>query len=83
MNKQAIFLTLLAVLGAYFLGEGITGFAIISQSCCISEDCPPELACENVNDIYEDSIGTSSIFIGMLVVLSCVILFHKFIANVK
>lgn len=47
--KQAYVIAIVIALcvGVYFLGEGITGFTMQSQSCCFGEDCSLENRCQN------------------------------------
>jgi hypothetical protein len=53
MDKDLIKFLGLFVLGAVMIGIGITGFAIVSQSCCFPPDCAPENMCEAANPAYE------------------------------
>lgn len=46
MNKKAvIILAILAILGVFFLGKGITGY-VISQTCCFPPNCSEEDMCD-------------------------------------
>ena len=47
MDKETALLIIAALLGSLLIGKGLTGFAVISQTCCFSgEDCDPENMCE-------------------------------------
>jgi hypothetical protein len=77
MDKKILIGIVIALLGFYFLGTGITGF-VVSQSCCFPPDCEQENLCsvsEN-NNITKGSLwpvftllGTLLMFAAFLVVI--------------
>ncbi len=67
MNKKAvILLAILAILGVFFLGKGITGY-VISQSCCFPPDCNEEDLCDLARPNIESPVNSQdvqNIYIG-------------------
>lgn len=80
MDSKLILLMAIAVLGLFLTGKGITGFAIISQTCCFpSEDCSPENMCENIRPDYQDDLKIDffSTLAGAIIFISSILLIQK------
>jgi uncharacterized membrane protein YphA (DoxX/SURF4 family) len=45
MDKKAVLLAAIFLLGLVFLGRGITGM-VVSESCCFPPNCAPENMCD-------------------------------------
>jgi hypothetical protein len=74
MNYKIVFpLVVLALLGLFFLGDGITGW-IVSQSCCFPPNCPQEYMCEaaspqlSVQGFYVGAILLTLAVVGYLII---------------
>lgn len=79
MDIKLTFFVILALLGLFLLGKGITGFTIMSQTCCFpSEDCELENTCDVVNKT-ELETNVSAGLVGLLLVASSFLLIHKYI----
>jgi hypothetical protein len=52
MNKTLIIIILIAILGVYFLGKGITGL-VVSESCCFPPDCDDANLCDAATETFE------------------------------
>jgi len=82
MNYKVIFpLLILALLGLFFLGEGITGW-VVSKSCCFPPDCPEEDLCPSVQpNLSPDNLNIQGIYLGgimlVLAIVGYLILHHK------
>ena len=81
MDKNLVAWIFIAMIGAAFIGKGLTGFAIVSQSCCFSgEKCSAQDRCENVgfdygqydvkSDILHSIAGLAVIFVSLMVIRS-------------
>lgn len=57
MNKTIIITILIAILGVYFIGKGITGL-VVSQSCCFPPDCDDENVCDAAKETFKTPIGS-------------------------
>jgi hypothetical protein len=57
---------IIAVVGIYFLGSGLTGF-VISQSCCMGEACAPENLCDAAKPIIEQPLHITESFTNLLI----------------
>jgi len=80
MDSKLILLIIIAVLGLFLTGRGITGFAIISETCCFSsEDCSPENMCDNLKPEYQNDLMLDffSTFAGAVIFISSIILIQK------
>ena len=45
MKLRTILLIPIILLLVYFIGTSLTGFSVISQSCCTGDDCNEESKC--------------------------------------
>ena len=80
MDAKLIFLIIIAVLGLFLLEKGITGFTIMSQTCCFpSEDCDPQDMCDFVKPEYKSELGLDflSTLAGAVMFISSLVLTHK------
>lgn len=57
MNKTLIIIILIAILGVYFLGKGITGL-VVSQSCCFPPDCDEANLCDAATETFTTPWGS-------------------------
>lgn len=48
---------LIALLGIYFFGRGITGL-VVSQSCCFPPDCDADNLCESAAERFSTPWGS-------------------------
>lgn len=83
MNYKVIFpIVILALLGLFFLGDGITGW-VVSKSCCFPPDCPEEELCSEANVQFSQSqnLNTQGIFLGgillILAIVGYIVLYRK------
>ena len=76
MRANAVLLLILAIIGLYFLGSGVTGL-VVSQSCCFGEACAVENLCPNaVLQSPSSQLGSGSqSFIGVLMLLTTITLY--------
>jgi len=82
MDVKLICLTVLFVIGAFFMGRAITGYTIMSQTCCFpSENCAPEKMCEATNPEFETDIGYNYFFaiLGTFLIILSISLIHNHI----
>lgn len=80
MDKQTALLIIIAILGSFLIGKGITGFAIISQTCCFSgENCNPENMCEVVKPELKNpfAVNSLSVISGTIIVILALAAVHK------
>ena len=79
MNYKVIFpLLILALMGLFFLGDGITGW-VTSQSCCFPPNCDPENVCSK-EEVGFNNLNIQGIYLGGIMVLLAVagyIIMHK------
>jgi len=80
MDKETSLLIIAAIIGAFLIGKGITGFAIISQTCCFSgENCNPENMCEAAKPEYKNpfTVNSLSVLSGIIFVILSLAALHK------
>jgi hypothetical protein len=80
MDSKLILLIIIAVLGLFLTGKGITGFAVMSQTCCFpSEDCSPENMCDSLKPEYKNELTLDffSTLAGAVIFISSIILIQK------
>ena len=73
IDRRVMILAFLALLGVYFLGRGITGYAI-GQSCCFPPNCHGEDVCSEARPSLESpavvSSGTIFTSLGLFLLIS-------------
>jgi len=74
MKNKILLLAFLAILGIYFVHQGVTGL-VISETCCVGTSCI-ENACNFDTANLEDMI---SITAGLLLVFIAVLYINKHI----
>ncbi|MBD3361598.1 hypothetical protein GF358_02270 [Candidatus Woesearchaeota archaeon] len=57
MNKTIIITILVAILGIYFIGTGMTGL-VVSQSCCFPPDCDKANMCDAAQETFNTPFGS-------------------------
>jgi hypothetical protein len=67
MESKVIVLIVLALLGVFLVGRGITGF-MVAESCCFGPDC--KYLCDNAEPHLESPAQTS----GLSMVLGSILL---------
>lgn len=73
MNKTLIIILLIAILGIFFLGKGITGL-VVSQSCCFPPDCDAENLCDAATETFLTPWGSYFFTIfGMTLIVIAVV----------
>jgi len=77
-NKLIIPLTILALIGLYFIGDNITGY-VVSESCCFPPDCEPEDMCDftEQHQKYSASLNISNytIYIGEILIFVSILIY--------
>jgi len=68
MRNKILLLAFLAILGIYFVHQGVTGL-VISETCCVGTSCT-ENACnfdvKSAGDIFSITAGLVLVFIAVL-----------------
>jgi hypothetical protein len=83
MKKRVVLLlSLLAVVGVFLLGSGITSM-VISQSCCFPPDCPAEYLCDSAQPILESPMTPARIGSTAGVILLAISVFTYFVLSRK
>ncbi|MBW2977740.1 hypothetical protein KY331_02760 [Candidatus Woesearchaeota archaeon] len=85
MDNETALLIVLAIIGALLIGKGITGYAIISQTCCFSgEDCNPEEMCDAIKPELQNPIGVNplSVASGIILIIISLAALHKHIHDI-
>ena len=85
MENETALLIVLAIIGSLLIGKGITGFAVISQTCCIGENCAPEDMCEFARQESQNpfAVNSLSVISGMALVFLSLIAIHKHLHEKK
>ena len=74
-------LIVLALLGLFFLGDGITGW-VTSQSCCFPPDCDEENLCPETQFLSTtQNLNFQGVYLGgillILAIVGYIVLHHK------
>ncbi|MBI5391337.1 hypothetical protein HZB02_07670 [Candidatus Woesearchaeota archaeon] len=65
VNHQIMVLLALSLVGIFLLGNGITGFLIISQSCCFPPHCDAENLCDAAKIVSSTEGRRHAIFLSL------------------
>ncbi|MBN1644604.1 hypothetical protein JW851_01010 [Candidatus Woesearchaeota archaeon] len=57
MNKTAFLFIIIAILGVYLMGKGITGL-VVSESCCFPPDCDDANLCDAATESFSRPLGS-------------------------
>lgn len=79
MDKKIFIGIVIALLGVYLIGEGITGL-VVSQSCCFPPDCEQENLCsifENGKITKESLWPVFTLFGALLTVAAFLVLIKR------
>ncbi|MAE12979.1 hypothetical protein CMO92_00300 [Candidatus Woesearchaeota archaeon] len=74
MNWRPVVLILFALFGAFLMQDGSITAQVISESCCMGEDCNPENQCpsseaaKNDDPIFLFVLGTSVFIVSMFLI---------------
>jgi hypothetical protein len=74
MQYKVVFpLVILALLGLFFLGDGITGL-VVSQNCCYPPNCPVEKLCldARIAPMYSN-VYLQGVYIGGILLLLAIL----------
>ncbi len=77
--KTMLPIIMIATLGMFFLGKGITGF-VVSESCCLPPNCAEENICDSGKQRLESpgnmaDLSAGAAFLGLSVIFY--IIMHK------
>jgi hypothetical protein len=79
--KVVVIVAVLAVLGVYFFGIGITGM-VVSESCCFGQNCNPENLCESARPALQEPTSldqsVNTVYLGWSLILVAGILYVMF-----
>jgi len=77
-NRLVIPLIILALIGLYLMGRGITGY-VVSESCCFPPNCEPENMCDSAKQHQKYSaslnIANYSVYIGEILVFVSIFIY--------
>lgn len=69
---RILLVAILAIVGIYLLGSGITGM-VISQSCCFGESCPSEYLCDAAEPLPERPSQVGNTVAGLVLLVGAAI----------
>ena len=76
MKKVILIAVILAIIGVYFLGKGITGL-VIGESCCFPPNCESN---ENIcNEARPDIISPSALDNTLEIILGSIVILGAFV----
>lgn len=80
-TAELFLLVCFALIGAFLLGKGITGYVALGSSCCFPPNCPVENICDAAEPILESPSavgnGMQTIAGALLVVVATVMFLRK------
>ena len=75
MDKLLTAIVVVGLVGLFFLGKGITGYAV-AETCCFPPDCPPENICDIAEDMESGPLQpVSDLYVGSVLVIGAVAAF--------
>ena len=78
MKNRLLIPLVIALVGFFLIGGGITGY-VVSETCCYPPDCEPENMCDftESNQRYSASLNIAnySVYIGEILVLVSIIMY--------